>query len=80
MIGRSELALMRPHALLINTARAALVNEQALREALENGAIAGVGLDVYWEEPLPSDHWLRGQENVLMQPHLGGLPTKGTPD
>lgn len=77
MIGESELRLMRPHAYLINTARAALVNEQALRQALERGAIAGAGLDVYWEEPLPADHWLRHQPNVLMQPHLGGFTDEG---
>jgi phosphoglycerate dehydrogenase-like enzyme len=54
-----------------------LVNEQALRQALERGTIAGAGLDVYWEEPLPADHWLRRQPNVLMQPHLGGFTDEG---
>lgn len=77
MIGEHELGLMRPQAYLINTARAALVNEQALRHALERGTIAGVGLDVYWEEPLPANHWLRRQPNVLMQPHLGGFTDEG---
>ena len=77
MIGEAELKLMRPHALLINTARAALVSEVALRNALEMNTIAGAGLDVYWEEPLPSDHWLRRQENVLLQPHLGGFTEEG---
>ena len=77
MIGEHELSLMRPQAYLINTARAALVNEQALRQALERGTVAGAGLDVYWEEPLPVDHWLRRQHNVLMQPHLGGFTDEG---
>lgn len=77
MLGEHELHLMRPHAYLINTARAALVNEQALRQALERGTIAGAGLDVFWEEPLPADHWLRRQPNVLMQPHLGGFTDEG---
>jgi len=77
MIGEHELHLMRPQAYLINTARAALVHEQALRQALERGTIAGAGLDVYWEEPLPADHWLRRQPNVLMQPHLGGFTDEG---
>jgi phosphoglycerate dehydrogenase-like enzyme len=77
MLGEHELHLMRPHAYLINTARAALVNEQALRQALERGTIAGAGLDVYWEEPLPVDHWLRRQQNVLLQPHLGGFTDEG---
>ena len=77
MVGEAELSLMPPHAFLINTARAGLVNENALRQALERGAIAGAGFDVYWEEPLPIDHWLRRQENVLMQPHLGGFTDEG---
>jgi phosphoglycerate dehydrogenase-like enzyme len=77
MVGEAELRLMRPNSLLINTARAALVNEQALRRALEGGTIGGAGLDVYWEEPLPADHWLRRLENVLLQPHLGGFTDLG---
>jgi D-3-phosphoglycerate dehydrogenase len=77
MIGAAELGLMRRQAFLINTARAGLVNEAALRQALEHGTIAGAGLDVYWEEPLPLDHWLRRQKNVLMQPHLGGFTDEG---
>lgn len=77
MVGEDQLRWMRPHAFLVNTARAALVDEQALRRALENRTIAGAGFDVYWEEPLPSDHWLRHQENVLLQPHLGGFTEKG---
>lgn len=77
MIGDAELKLMRPHALLINTARAALVKEVSLRKALDNGTIAGAGLDVYWEEPLPADHWLRTHRNVFIQPHLGGFTDEG---
>lgn len=77
MVGEAELNLMPSHALLINTARAGLVNENALRQALERGTIAGAGLDVYWEEPLPVDHWLRRQDHVLMQPHLGGFTDEG---
>jgi len=77
LIGEKELGLMQPHSFLINTARAGLVKEEALRKVLEQRKIAGVGLDVYWEEPLPADHWLRRQENVLLQPHLGGMTDKG---
>jgi phosphoglycerate dehydrogenase-like enzyme len=77
LVGEAELHLMRPHALLINTARAALVHEAALRQALERGTIAGAGFDVYWEEPLPADHWLRRQPNVVLQPHLGGFTDEG---
>ncbi len=77
MVGEAELSLMRPHALLVNTARGALVNEKALQQALERGTIAGAGLDVYWEEPLPLDHWLRRQKNVLLSPHLGAFTDEG---
>jgi phosphoglycerate dehydrogenase-like enzyme len=77
LIGEKELDLMQPHSFLINTARAGLVKEEALRKVLEQRKIAGAGLDVYWEEPLPADHWLRRQENVLLQPHLGGMTDKG---
>jgi len=77
MIGQKELASMKPHAILINTARGDLVDEAALRDALETRKIAGAGFDVYWEEPLPSDHWLRGQDRVLLQPHLGGMTDQG---
>lgn len=77
LIGEKELGLMQPHSFLINTARAGLVQEEALRKVLEQRKIAGVGLDVYWEEPLPADHWLRRQEHVLLQPHLGGMTYRG---
>lgn len=77
MIGESEIGLMRPDALLINTARAALVDEGALRASLSSGAIGGVGLDVYWEEPLPPTHWLRREKNAVLQPHLGGFTEEG---
>jgi phosphoglycerate dehydrogenase-like enzyme len=77
MVGEDELSLMGPRALLINIARAALVDEQAFRRALESGSIADAGLDVYWEEPLPIEHWLRRQENVVLAPHIGGFTDKG---
>ena len=77
MVGVGELNRMKAEALFINTARAALVEEQALREALEQGVIAGAGLDVFWVEPLPPDHWLRTRDNVLIQPHLGGFTEEG---
>ncbi len=72
MIGAREIARMQPHAILINTARAAILDEAATRSALEKKAIGGAGFDVYWQEPLPADHWLRKMPNVLLQPHLGG--------
>lgn len=69
--------LQQPHAVLVNTARAALVNEQALRQALERGTIAGAGFDVYWQEPLPVDHCLRQQNSVVLQSHVGGFTEEG---
>ncbi len=77
MIGREEFAMMRSDALFINTARAAIVDEQALREALDAGTIAGAGLDVFWGEPPPVDHWTRTHEKVLLQPHMGGFTHEG---
>jgi phosphoglycerate dehydrogenase-like enzyme len=70
-IGAAELRTMRPSSLLINTARAQLVDTAALIEALRIGAIAGAGLDVFDEEPLPLDHPLRTAPNVIMTPHIG---------
>jgi phosphoglycerate dehydrogenase-like enzyme len=67
----SDLAKMKPTAYLINTSRGPIVNEQALIAALESHTIAGAGLDVYDEEPLPTDHALRRLKNVVLTPHLG---------
>lgn len=71
IVGAQELALMKPTAFLVNTARAALVDEAALMAALEDRRIAGAGLDVYWQEPLPPDHPIRRLPNVVLSPHLG---------
>jgi phosphoglycerate dehydrogenase-like enzyme len=70
-IGRNELSLMKPTALLVNTSRGPLVDEDALIEALESGSIAGAGLDVYNVEPLPAEHRLRSLPNVVLSPHMG---------
>lgn len=72
MLGRQELAMLSPRAYLLNTARAAVVDEGALRDGLESNAIAGAALDVFWEEPLPRDHWLLRVPNVLITPHVAG--------
>ena len=72
LLGRAELERMKPTALLINTARGAVVDEEALAEALRAGRIAGAGIDVFAEEPPPQDHPLRRCENVLLTPHSGG--------
>ena len=71
LIGAKELALMKPTAYLINTARGPIVDEAALVEALRNHKIAGAGLDVFDVEPLPVDHPLRKLDNVVLSPHLG---------
>jgi phosphoglycerate dehydrogenase-like enzyme len=63
---------MKPTALRINTARGRLVDESALCEALEQGAIAGAGLDVFADEPLDRSHPLRRCPNLLLTPHTGG--------
>ncbi|MFE1790510.1 D-2-hydroxyacid dehydrogenase family protein [Streptomyces sp. NPDC059525] len=71
LIGAAELALMRPTAYLVNTSRSAIVDQEALLEALRDGRIAGAGLDVFDTEPLPAGHPLRTAPNLLATPHLG---------
>ncbi len=71
LIDARRLALCKPGAYLINTARGPIVNEQALIEALSNGKLAGAGLDVFDVEPLPFDHPLRALNNVVTTSHLG---------
>jgi phosphoglycerate dehydrogenase-like enzyme len=62
---------MRPTAYLVNTSRGPIVDELALAEALRAGTIAGAGIDVYDEEPLPMDHPLRDAPNTVLTPHVG---------
>jgi len=71
LIGARELGLMKPTAYLVNTARGPIVDEAALVAALREGKIAGAGLDVFDEEPLPPDHPLRRLPNTVITPHLG---------
>jgi phosphoglycerate dehydrogenase-like enzyme len=71
IIGATELHRMRPSAFLINTSRAAIVDQAALIQALEENRIAGAGLDVFDEEPLAAGHPFRRLPNVLATPHLG---------
>lgn len=72
LVGRAELQKMKKTAILINTARGAIVDEEALAEALNQGVIAGAGLDVFADEPLDPRHALRRCPNVLLTPHTAG--------
>ena len=69
LIGAEALAMMRPEAVVVNTARGGLVDVAALAEALDRGAIAGAGLDVLPEEPPAADLPLYGRPNVILTPH-----------
>jgi phosphoglycerate dehydrogenase-like enzyme len=71
MVDAEELALMKPGAFLINTARGELVNEACLLLALQGEKIAGAGIDVYAEEPMPATHPFRQLSNVVITPHIG---------
>ncbi|QOR94983.1 hydroxyacid dehydrogenase [Thermosphaera chiliense] len=71
MINEQRLRLMKKTAILINTSRGAVVDTAALVKALSEGWIAGAGLDVFEEEPLPRDHPLTKLENVVLTPHIG---------
>ncbi|MCZ1009384.1 D-2-hydroxyacid dehydrogenase family protein [Streptomyces lydicus] len=71
LLGADELRRMRPTGYLVNTSRAAIVDQPALLRALRENWIAGAGLDVFDQEPLPAGHPLRTLPNVLALPHLG---------
>lgn len=71
LVGRRELGLMKPEAVLINTARAAIVDQEALLEALRERRIAGAALDVFLEEPLPADSPWASLDTVVLSPHVG---------
>jgi phosphoglycerate dehydrogenase-like enzyme len=72
MFGKDQFSRMKPSAFFVNTARGEIVDECALVEALTNGTIAGAGLDVFEQEPSPSDNPLFKQKNVVLSPHLAG--------
>lgn len=72
MIDAEQFAMMKPTALLINTARGPIVNQDALINALKNHTIGGAGLDAYHTEPLPADDELRALDNVILTPHMAG--------
>ena len=73
MIADAELDAMKRSAYLVNCARGGIVDEHALRRALESGDIAGAGLDVFSREPLPGDDPLLGLDNLITSPHVAGV-------
>jgi phosphoglycerate dehydrogenase-like enzyme len=76
MIDAEALALLREDAVLINVGRGRLVDSEALVQALAEGRIRGVGVDVFYPEPIPDDHPLWGFPNVLVTPHVSAV-TRG---
>ena len=77
LIGADDFARMKPTAIFINTSRGPIVQTAALVEALHQGRIAGAGLDVYDQEPLPADDPIRSLPRTVLTPHLGYV-TRGT--
>jgi D-3-phosphoglycerate dehydrogenase len=73
LINADTIAQMKPTAVVVNTARGSLIDEDALADALAGGRLFAAGLDVFKVEPLPSDSPLHKLDNVLMSPHMGGL-------
>ena len=71
MIGRAELAMMKPTAIVVNLARGGVIDHDALLEALQNNTILAAAIDVTEPEPLPRDHLLLKQQNLIIAPHLG---------
>ncbi|PNG16912.1 D-2-hydroxyacid dehydrogenase family protein [Streptomyces cahuitamycinicus] len=71
LLGPAELALLKPNAYLVNTSRAAIIDQEALLAVLHEGGFAGAGVDVFDIEPLPADHPMRTAPRLLATPHLG---------
>ncbi|MET0867602.1 MAG: D-2-hydroxyacid dehydrogenase family protein [Pseudorhodoplanes sp.] len=77
LVSATDLAMMKKSAYIINTSRGPIIDEPALIAALQNGTIAGAGLDVFNVEPLPVDHPYRKMPNVILTPHLGYVTQDG---
>lgn len=73
ILNKETLSLMKEGAIVINTARGKLINEEDLYEAIKNQKIAAAALDVHYEEPIPEESKLKTLDNVIMTPHIGGL-------
>jgi D-3-phosphoglycerate dehydrogenase len=77
LVGREDLARMKPTSYLVNTARGPIVDENALLETLSERKIAGAAVDVFSVEPLPTDHPFRKLDNIVLTPHLGYVTEEG---
>lgn len=75
VVNKDWFSKMKPSAYLINTARAAVIDQKDLVDALQNRVIHGAALDVYWQEPIPANHPLLSMDHVLLTPHIAGLTT-----
>jgi D-3-phosphoglycerate dehydrogenase len=73
LIGAAELAVMKPTAILVNTARGGIIDEAALAAALRDGRLAAAGIDVFDDEPPPATHPLLELDQVLLSPHIAGI-------
>jgi len=80
LIGKEQLAKMKPTSYLINTSRGGLINEKDLAEALQQKRLAGAAIDVFEEEPPPVDHPLLHMENSLVTPHAAGVDLQSRDD
>ncbi len=72
LLAEKELALLKPQAMLVNTARAGIIDQEAFLDVIKEGRIGGAALDVYWQEPLPADSPLFDFPQLLLTPHIGG--------
>ena len=77
LLDARRLARLKPGAILVNAARGGIVDEAALCAALEEGPLAGAGIDVFAEEPVPADHPLLGRDDVLLSPHSAAMTRQG---
>lgn len=73
MVNKDWFSKMKPTAYVINTARAAVIDQKDFVEALQNKVIGGAAIDVYWQEPIPANHPLLKMKNVTLTPHMAGL-------
>lgn len=78
VVNEHRLSQMRPGSFLVNTARAGLIDRSALQDALRSGQLAGVGLDVWWQEPAPADDILTRDARVLLTPHIAWMSPGAT--